>query len=177
MLTAKEDPFEKSTPEACNTALPAKLRAPDGSLSRKQVNVRAIARGTQATHTMELKLANGVPVCCGRLGGEPILNARPGPRPAPPAPPPAARRLSIGGGRPGVCGPMILSSVRPAGLVRFAEADMPGGGRKDFAPPRFRVPIAAVAEPSTLGVLLIFPTREVPGGVPARGGRWLRHAI
>ena len=32
MLIAKEAPFEKSTPEACNTAFPLKLRAPEGSL-------------------------------------------------------------------------------------------------------------------------------------------------
>jgi len=32
MLMAKEAPLEKLTPEAWRTALPLKLRAPDGSL-------------------------------------------------------------------------------------------------------------------------------------------------
>jgi hypothetical protein len=43
MLIEKEDPFEKSTPEACKTAFPAKLRAPEGSLA-DPIDVRIILR-------------------------------------------------------------------------------------------------------------------------------------
>lgn len=137
-------------------------------------NARSNAQGcagpreVKPTYTMELKLANGVSVCCGRRGGEPILNARPGPRPAPPAPPPALRRLSIAGVLPGVGGPTSLPRVSPAGLVRFADADMPGGARRGFAPPRFSPPMAAVVELSPFGAL---PIREVPGGMLVGGGR------
>ena len=100
-----------------------------------------------------------------------MLNARPGPRPAPPVPPPAPRRLSIVGGLPGVGGPMILSSVRPAGLARFVDADMPGGGRSGFAPPRFELPTEAAAEPSAFGAPPVAPALEAPGGMLVGGGR------
>lgn len=38
MLIAKELPLEKLTPEACTTALPLKLSAPEGSLGRREVD-------------------------------------------------------------------------------------------------------------------------------------------
>jgi len=39
MLMANEDPFEKSTPVACKTALPAKLSRPDGSLLAYEIKI------------------------------------------------------------------------------------------------------------------------------------------
>jgi hypothetical protein len=70
MLIAKEAPFEKLTPEACNTALPVKLRAPDGS-------------------TILEKLEKGEPklLAGGRFGGSMAKDGRPAPNPALAAPP------------------------------------------------------------------------------------------
>lgn len=67
---ANDDPFEKSTPDACNTALPENLSAPEGS-------------------TILLKFENGLPplLLGGRLTGVGARLGRPAPRPAPAAPP------------------------------------------------------------------------------------------
>lgn len=129
------------------------------------------------TYTIVLKLEKGVPAGCGRLGGVPMLRARPGPRPAPPAPPPAPLREAGGGGAlDDVDGPMILSRVRPMGLARLADADMPGGGRADLVAPNWRLPSDAVAALSPPGALPMPPER-IEGGPPAGGGLCPRDAI
>src|SRR4051812_1489747 len=69
------------------------------------------------THTILLKLANGVPP--GRLGGSGPRLGRPAPRPAAAAPPPAPMP---GGGPPGAGS--MLRRLRP------------GPGRLDASPPR-----------------------------------------
>jgi hypothetical protein len=55
MLIAKEAPFEKLTPEACRTAFPLKLRAPDGSLLNDGVNDKVKERKKLKDHTQFLK--------------------------------------------------------------------------------------------------------------------------
>lgn len=50
MLIANEDPFEKSTPEAWMTALPAKLSRPDGSLIGKSKMRRMVKKETRYEH-------------------------------------------------------------------------------------------------------------------------------
>ncbi len=45
MLMAKEGPLEKSTPDECRTALPLKLSAPEGSLTRDEWNTAGLHLG------------------------------------------------------------------------------------------------------------------------------------
>jgi hypothetical protein len=92
MPIVKEEPFVKSTPDACNTAFPLKLRTPEGSLdgSQRQITRRLrVMHNLRPTYTILEKLENGEPELAadGRLGESEDEDGRPAPRPAPIAPP------------------------------------------------------------------------------------------
>jgi hypothetical protein len=119
MLIANEDPFEKSTPQAWRTALPAKLSRPDGSLIRRS-KMRRIVKKTVKTYTILLKFAKGVSNLEGKRRPASANEGLPAPRPAFAAPmaasgfisdnlKPGLLRLPEGGGavprpREAVCG-------------------------------------------------------------------------
>lgn len=51
---AKDDPFEKSTPDACKTALPPNLRAPDGSLIKRITSITSSEEAKRRLHLHNL---------------------------------------------------------------------------------------------------------------------------
>jgi hypothetical protein len=89
MLMANEAPLEKSTPEACRTALSLKLRAPEGSLRMPSSDgsCHEVTVKTEA-HTILSKLEKGVTNVDRRFGRSHAKFGRPAPSPAPDAPPP-----------------------------------------------------------------------------------------
>jgi len=62
MFIAKEEPLEKSTPEACKTALPPNLSAPLGSL---QILSEHSEDKKHEAYTILLKLENGELILAG----------------------------------------------------------------------------------------------------------------